>query len=42
MCLRKNCYLLSELSTANTVSVSAFVESAGGLDELSIVDAILA
>ena len=43
MCvLGKHCFLLSELSTARTVSVGAFAESAGGLDEVPIVDAMLA
>ena len=43
MCvLGKCCYLLSKLFTAKTVSVAAFAESAGGLDEVPIVDAILA
>ena len=39
MCvLGKYCYLLSELSSAKTVSVGAFLESAGGLDSVPIVD----
>ena len=39
MCvLGKCCYLLSELSTAKTLSVCAFSESAGSLDEVPIVD----
>jgi len=42
MCvLGKYCYLLSELSTARTVSAGAFAESAGGLEEVPIVDAML-
>ena len=43
MCvLGKHCYLLSELSTARTISVGAFSESAGGLDAVPIVDTMLA
>ena len=43
MCvLKKYCFLLSELSTARTVSVVAFAESAGGLDVVPIMDAMLA
>ena len=43
MCvLGKHCFLLSELSTARTVSVGAFAESAGGLDAVLIVDIMLA
>ena len=43
MCvLGKNYYSLSELSSAKTVSVGAFSESAGGLDSVPIVDAMLA
>ena len=43
MCvLGKHCVLLSELSHARTVSVGAFSESAGGLDAVPIVDAMLA
>ena len=40
--LGKCCYLLSELYTAKTVSVGAFSESAGGLDKVLIVNAMLA
>ena len=43
MCvLGKHYFLLSELSTAKTVSVSVFAESAGGLDAVLIVDVMLA
>ena len=43
MCvLGKNCYLLFELSSAQPVSVGASSESAGGLDSVTIVDAMLA
>ena len=43
MCvIGKNCYLLSKLSLARTVSIGAFAESTGGLDEDSVVDAMLA
>ena len=43
MCvLGKHCYLLSELETAQTVSVGAFSDSARGLNNVPIVDAMLA
>ena len=43
MCvLGKHCYLLTELSTARTVDVGAFSDSAGGLNNVPIVDAMLA
>ena len=43
MCvLGKHCLLLSELSTARTVRVGAFSDSAGGLNNDPIVDAMLA
>ena len=43
MCvLGKHYYLLSELETAQTVNVGAFSESAGGLNNVPIVDAMLA
>ena len=43
MCvLGKHCYLLTELETAQTVSVGAFSESAGGLNNVPIVNAMLA
>ena len=43
MCvLGKHCYLLSELSTARTVQVAAFSDSAGGLNNVPIVDAMIA
>ena len=43
MCLlRKHCYLLTELETAQTMSVGVFSESAGGLNNVPIVGAILA
>ena len=40
--IRKHCYLLSELSTARTVNVGAFTELAGGLNEVPIIDVMLA
>ena len=43
MCvLGKHCYLLTELETAQTVSVGAFSESTRGLNNVSIVDVMLA
>ena len=43
MCvLEKHCYLLTKLETAQTVSVGAFLESAGNLNNVPIVDAMLA
>ena len=43
MCvLGKHCELLSELSTARTVQVAAFSDSAGGLNNVLIVDAMIA
>ena len=43
MCvLGKHCYLLTELETAQTVSVAAFSESTRGLNNVPIVDAVLA
>ena len=43
MCvLGKHCYLLTELSTVRTVNVGAFSDSAGGLNNVPIVDALLA
>ena len=43
MCvLGKYCYLLSELSTAQTVHVGVFSDSAGGLNNVPIVDAMIA
>ena len=43
MCnIGKHCYLLSELSTATTVDVGTFSESAGGLNQVPIVDVMLA
>lgn len=43
MCvLGKHCLLLSELSTAQTVHVGAFSDSAGGLNNVPIVDALIA
>ena len=43
MCvLVKHCYLLSELETAQTVNVGAFSESAGGLNNVPIVNVMLA
>ena len=43
MCvLGKHCYLLSELSIARTVHVGAFSDSAGGLNNVPIVDAMIA
>ena len=43
MCvLGKHCYLLTELSAARTVNVGAFSDSAGGLNNVPIVDAMLA
>ena len=43
MCvLGKHCYLLSELSTARSVHVAAFSDSAGGLNNVPIVDAMIA
>ena len=42
MCvLGKHCYLLTELSSARTVNVGAFSDSAGGLNNVPIVDACL-
>ena len=42
MCVCWENILLTELETAQTVSVGAFLESAGGLNNVSIVDAMLA
>ena len=43
MCvLGKHCTLLSELATARTVNVGAFSDSAGGLNNFPIVDAMIA
>ena len=43
MCiLEKHYYLLSELSTAQTVSVGVFLDSTGGLNNIPIVNAMLA
>lgn len=43
MCvLGKHCYLLSELSTAQTDQVGAFSDSAGGLNNVPTVDAMIA
>ena len=43
MCvLGKHCLLLSELSTARTVRVGAFSDSAGGLNNVPVVDALIA
>ena len=42
MCvLGKHCYLLSKLTSARTVNVGAFSDSAGGLNYVPIVDACL-
>ena len=42
MCvLGKHCYLLTELFSARTVNVGAFSDSAGGLNNVPIVDACL-
>ena len=43
MCLLgKHCSLLSELNSARTVNVGAFSDSAGGLNNVPIVDAMIA
>ena len=43
MCvLGKHCLLLTELSTARTVQVATFSDSAGGLNNVPIVDAMIA
>ena len=43
MCvMEKHCLLLSELETAQTVNVGAFSESAGGLNNVPIVGAMIA
>ena len=43
MCvLGKYCLLLSELETTQTVNVGAFLESAGGLNNVPIVNTMLA
>ena len=43
MCvLGKHCLLLSDLNTARTVNVGAFADFAGGLSNVSIVNAMIA
>ena len=43
MCVMgKHCYLLTEVSTARTVNVGAFSNFAGGLNDVPIVNALLA